>query len=513
VSAPQPDQPVDAYRELFERSADAILIIEGEMFIDCNQAAVDMLRSPDRDQVLRTHPSELSPPLQPDGRSSYEKANEMIAIAFEHGSHRFEWAHRRMDGEVFPVEVLLTAVQEPGRRVLHVVWRDITERKNLEEQLRHAQRLEAIGKLSGGIAHDFNNLLVAILGHAELLAFELGSRPDLLHRARTIVRSGKQAAELVRQLLAFGRKQQLLPRVLELNQLMDELRPLVEPLVGRRHPVEYRTADEAVHVKADQGQLKQVLLNLASNARDAMLDGGLLVIETGRIWRDALAVRGGDDLPAGEYARIRVTDVGVGMSREVMEHAFEPFFTTKATGEGTGLGLATVYGIVRQSGGTVELSSTLGSGTTVDVLLPLTHELPDGQRVTPTAAPVVGGDESILVVDDDETVAELVGQVLRDVGYRVSRARDGHEALEHFSEGAVPVDLLITDVVMPGMGGPELVSRLLARGLAPPVLFMSGYTNDALTELYQRYRNVALLDKPFSRRELLHRVRRALDAA
>jgi len=505
--------PVDAYRELFERSADAILIIEGEMFIDCNQAAVDMLRSANREQLLRTHPSELSPPLQADGRASYEKANEMIALAFERGSHRFEWAHRRMDGEVFPVEVLLTAVQEPGRRVLHVVWRDITDRKLLEEQLRHSQRLEAIGKLSGGIAHDFNNLLAVVLGHAELLSFQLAHQPRALRHVQTIQRSGKQAAGLVRQLLAFGRKQQLRPGALELNQLLEDLLPLMEPLVGRDHRVELRSTDEAVHVVADRGQLEQVLLNLASNARDAMPGGGAVVIEAGRVWRDDVRTAAGDLVPAGEYARIRVTDAGVGMPPEVLEHAFEPFFTTKEVGEGTGLGLATVYGVVRQSGGEVELSSTPGVGTTVAVFLPITDARPEGARPAPADSPVVVGDESVLVVEDDDAVAELVVQVLTGAGYRARRARDGREALALFQRDASPCDLLLSDVVMAGMGGPELVSRLLEMGLRPRVLFMSGYTNDALTALYQRHSNVHLVDKPFSRRELLRRVRLALDGA
>ena len=278
-----PDAPRDPYRELFERSADAILIIEGETFIDCNDATVKMLRYSRKEDVLKTHPSELSPPFQPDGRPSFEKANEMIAIAFERGSHRFEWDHKRADGEVFPVEVLLTAVQERGRRVLHVVWRDITERKELEEKLRQAQKMEAIGKLAGGIAHDFNNLLVALLGHSQLLADLLRGQEQAGEHLHEIRRAGERAADLVRQLLAFGRKQELRPAALDLNHLVLDLRKLLERLIGEDVRLETSTAEGTVAVRADRGQLEQVLLNLAANARDAMPDGGALTIETERV--------------------------------------------------------------------------------------------------------------------------------------------------------------------------------------------------------------------------------------
>ena len=289
----------DPYRELFERSADAILIIEGETFVDCNDATVEMLRYRSREQMLQTHPSELSPSHQPDGRKSFEKANEMIAIAFDRGSHRFEWNHVRADGELFPVEVLLTTVAEPGRRTLHVVWRDITDRKRLEEELRHAQKMEAIGKLTGGIAHDFNNLLVAVLGHSDLLEPLLEGLPEAQEHVAGIRYAGESAAGLVRQLLAFGRKQRLSSVPFDLNELVRATGTLLQRVIGEQIVLVTSLDDEPVPTKADRGQLEQVLLNLAANGRDAMLDGGELRIETGCVRQHSRRTESGVDVPRG----------------------------------------------------------------------------------------------------------------------------------------------------------------------------------------------------------------------
>jgi len=504
----------DSYRELFEHSADAILIIEGKTFVDCNDATVEMLRYTSREELLQTHPSELSPPTQPDGRESFEKANEMIAIAFERGSHRFEWDHKRADGEVFPVEVLLTAIQEPGRRTLHVVWRDITERKLLEEELRQALKMEAIGKLTGGIAHDFNNLLVAVLGHADLLSEMLSERPEALEHVRVIRAAGDRAADLVRQLLAFGRKQQLLLAVLDLNKLTLDMRSLLERLVGEDNKLTLKLAEGLVPINADRSQIEQVLLNLAANARDAMPDGGELTIETTRV---QLASTVGDvakGLPDGDYALLSVADTGSGMDTETAERAFDPFYTTKAAGDGSGLGLATVYGIVTQSRGAVSLHSSVGHGTRVEVLLPLTSE--QFSPVEPELATVDSdrdGGEMILVVEDEEVVARLVMRVLEESGYRTLCAGNGVEALGLYAEHGDEISLVVTDVIMPKMGGAQLVSRLRELGHDPAVLFMSGYTSESLTQLAEGDRRVEFLEKPFNASELVRRVRGALDGS
>jgi two-component system, cell cycle sensor histidine kinase and response regulator CckA len=254
------------------------------------------------------------------------------------------------------------------------------------------------------------------------------------------------------------------------------------------------------------------VLNLASNARDAMPDGGRLTIEVGRVWSDEMLGHGGEALPAGEYARLVVSDTGAGMDTQTQTRALDPFFTTKETGKGTGLGLSTAYGIIRQSGGTLRIASSPGRGTTVRVLLPLCEDAPHEPRQE-RAPRLEGGDETILVVEDEPEVADLVVELLRSAGYRVLAAEDGAAALDLYLAADAPIHLILTDVIMPRMSGPELIGALLEGGARPPALFMSGYTNDALTELYERYQNVRLIEKPFASRELLRRVRGALDAA
>ncbi|MBL8719118.1 MAG: PAS domain S-box protein [Myxococcales bacterium] len=362
MTATTADRP-DPYRELFERSADAILIIDDNRFVECNQATVTMLGYDDREQLLRTHPSELSPPTQPDGRSSYEKADEMMATAFARGSHRFEWAHRRRNGEVFPVEVLLTAVEREGRPILHVVWRDITERKRLEEHVRHTQKLDAIGQLAAGVAHDFNNILVAIMGNAELLQRKLDV-PEYAPHLDEIVEAGHRAASLVRQLLTFSRKQESATETLDLIVVLADLRKMLGRLIADPVRLHLETTSRALPVRAARSQVELVVVNLITNARDAMPAGGTISLGL-----EAVELRTGP--LTGSFARLAVTDTGVGMSPETVTRAIEPFFTTKEVGKGTGLGLATAYGVARAAGGDLRIESELGKGTRVEVLFPL----------------------------------------------------------------------------------------------------------------------------------------------
>jgi len=500
------------YRELFERSTDAILIIDGGRFVECNEATVRMLRHRTREELLQTHPSELSPEYQPDGQLSYEKANEMMREAFAQGSHRFEWDHKRADGEVFPVEVLLTAVPREDRQILHVVWRDITERKRLENELRQAQKMEAVGKLAGGIAHDFNNLLVAILGHTQLLELDLGERPEMMEHLVEIRRASDRAASLVSQLLAYSRKQVLQPRVIDLDEILDGLEGMLRRLLGEDISVVRCRADEPLRVLMDPGQFEQVVLNLASNARDAMAGGGRLTFETG-----STVVSGAEDsapaqLDPGPYAVLNVSDTGPGIDAEVLDRVFDPFFTTKGPGHGTGLGLATVYGIVRQSGGGTSVESEPGRGACFRIHLPLTAEpLADTEPAT-VEATVAGGTETILVVEDEQAVLNLVEQVLRSRGYKTIAAGDGAAALTLVESLESEIDLLLTDVIMPHMGGPELARRLRDKRPGLKVVFTSGYTDNSLLQRGVLAESVDLLQKPYAPAELLRRVRAALDA-
>jgi PAS domain S-box-containing protein len=499
------------YRELFEHSADAILVIEDETFVDCNRATMEMLHYRDKAELLSTHPSELSPPTQPDGRASFEKANEMIALAFEHGSHRFEWDHKRADGEIFPVEVLLTVIHRGAKPLLHVVWRDITERKQLEEQLRHAQKMEALGRLTGGIAHDFNNLLVAIIGHSELLQLELDALNPLRLHVEQIRRAGDRAAALVRQLLAFSRKQKFSPRVLDLPAILKNLEAFLPRLIGEDIQLTLSAKIESIPILADPIQIEQIVINLATNGRDAMHGGGTLSIEAHKVEIRETSAFTQTTLTPGSYACLTVTDSGVGMDGSTMRQACDPYFTTKAIGKGTGLGLATVYGIARQAGGGIHLQSTQGEGTTVTVYLPITEAPLSSSEPHIKPSSPQGGCETILLVEDEIAVSHLVVQVLQRKGYQVLLAPNGVEALKLWRQHEKTIDLLVTDVVMPEKDGISLVRDLRQEGFSSEVLFISGYTSDDPARIQELGKEANLLAKPFTTEELAVRIREALD--
>ncbi len=504
--------PADQYRQLFERSADANLILDGDKFVDCNEATVRMLRYESKEALLQTHPSELSPEFQADGRSSFEKANEIIAVALQEGSQRFEWLHMRADGDVFPVEVLLTAVPGPNGMLLHTVWREITKRKQLEAELRQAQKMEAIGRLTGGIAHDFNNLLVAIIGHTELMEMSLDEGSDLADHVRQIRRAGDRAASLVSQLLAFSRKQVLEPKVLNLNEVLVGLEEMFGRLLGENIHTTSRLSTEPLFVLADPGQLEQMIVNLATNARDAMPGGGVLTFATEAVLLDGKSGSRTPTLAFGRYALLTVSDTGAGMDDDTLNNIFEPFFTTKERGKGTGLGLSTVYGIVKQNGGEVSVATEKDVGTVFSVYWPLTEAAAASAEDDRSGESAPGGGtETILVVEDDPAVAGLIETVLVGAGYVVHRADDGESALDLIARRELKFDLLLTDVVMPGMGGPELVTRLRVDRPDLRVLFASGYASSALSHFGSLKSSVNLIQKPFRARDLLARVRKMLD--
>ena len=407
--------------------------------------------------------------------------------------------------------MLLTAVQERGKHILHVVWRDITERKQLENQLRQAQKMEAIGMLAGGIAHDFNNLLVAILGHTELMIPKVRDRQDLIEHLEQIHSAGNRAATLVRQLLTFSRKQELRLSNLDLKVVLGDLGKLLRRLIGEDVQLVTNCSPDPVLVLADPGQVEQVIINLATNARDAMPKGGTLSFEIRSIRVSDSVIGAVGKLVAGPYALLSVTDTGIGMDEETVRRAFDPFFTTKEVGKGTGLGLATVYGILDQSGGSVDIFSTPGRGTTVKVYFPIATLDRAQAPSAPRDLPAEGGTETILVAEDEVAVSTLVEKVLREKGYNVLLAADGAEALEIWRRHEEAIDLLLTDVVMPNMGGVDLVQELSQTDVLPPVIFASGYTNDALVRLREVNEEVDLLEKPFTPEELVGRVRLALD--
>jgi two-component system, cell cycle sensor histidine kinase and response regulator CckA len=384
---------------------------------------------------------------------------------------------------------------------------DVTERKSLEEQLRQSQKMEAVGRLAGGIAHDFNNLLTIITGYSELLLGSLGIEEEQRSKIEEVKKAGERAALLTRQLLAFSRKQVLAPQVLDLNTVIENLRKMIERLIGE--DIEFVTSPHFPlnMVKADPGQVEQIIMNLVVNARDAMPKGGRLTIETANVEFDEEYAR--SHLPSlpGQYVMIAVSDTGTGMDPHTQKHIFEPFFTTKETGKGTGLGLATVYGIVKQSGGFIWVYSEQGVGSVFKIYLPRIVEkkrLPSPSLQEPG---LLKGTETVLVAEDEAALRTLIRETLGRHGYKVLEAGDGKEAVGISSRYHRPIHLLIADVVMPQMSGRELAERVTAARPETTVLYISGYTDDAIVQHGVIDPNTAFLQKPFSPTALARKVR------
>ncbi|HEX8294883.1 MAG TPA: response regulator [Chthoniobacteraceae bacterium] len=379
-----------------------------------------------------------------------------------------------------------------------------------EEMLRHSQKMEAVGRLAGGVAHDFNNLLTAIIGYADLLRQRFPHDPAACQPAELIHQAGEQAAGLTRQLLAFSRKQLLQPKVIDLNVIVTGLHRLLQRIIGEH--IEIRTVPEALRpcVSADPGQIEQVIVNLGVNARDAMPRGGKLTIRTVD-WECTPETRA-DDLPPGVYVALEVTDTGEGMDAETRGRIFEPFFTTKGPGKGTGLGLATVYGIVRQSHGGIVVESEPGSGSTFRILLPWVAGFAATEQSAPTIGNQPGGAETILVVEDEEIVRELVCEVLRGHGYRVLETARGIDAADLIRKEGGRIDLLISDVVMPEMNGAEVARAVRLQAPQARVLFVSGYSENDMADQGMEVLAFEVLQKPFTPGALIQKVREVLDA-
>jgi two-component system cell cycle sensor histidine kinase/response regulator CckA len=393
---------------------------------------------------------------------------------------------------------------EPSNPTSAAVWEE-------DARLRQVTKMEAVGRLAGGVAHDFNNLLTAILGYTNLVLDELGadhpSRPDV----EQIRHAAESAASLTRQLLAFSRRQLLQPQVLDLNRVVQSMESLLRRLIGAHIDLQTNLDVPLWRIHADQGQLEQVLMNLAINARDAMPSGGRLLIATSNIVAGPDLVHANRGLTPGHYVQLEISDNGTGMDETVLAHLFEPFFTTKRRGEGTGLGLATVYGIIKQSGGYVAVQSQPGVGTTFTIYLPQTtqEEMPLGP--IDRSARTRGGSETILLVEDQPEVRAIARTMLTRQGYRVLEAEGGSEALALVASRKEPIHLLLTDVIMPALGGQDLAVQLLPMRPDMRVLFASGYTDDALVQQGVLQPGADLIQKPFSREALLQKVRAVLD--
>ncbi len=441
-----------------------------------------------------------------DDRDSPPIAAHRAALVGEPIACEISWKDRRFESHLQPLRDTDGFIQG----VIGVAL-DITERERLTDQLRQSQKMQAIGELAGGVAHDFNNLLMVVKGHSQLLLDRLPDSSPLRPGAQQIEKAADRAASLTRQLLAFSRKQVLQPRVLDMNEVVNGMIRMFSRVIGENIDMAFLPAANLSRVKADPGQIEQVLLNLVVNARDAMPTGGRLTIETSNVELDRSYAAAHTSVEPGHYVMLSVTDTGCGMSEETQSRIFEPFFTTKGPGKGTGLGLATVYGVVKQSGGYIYVYSEIDRGTTFKIYLPqVIAELDKlaGEAVAPGQA---RGSETILFVEDEQSVRELVQQYLSATGYTVLEAPDGARALKIAEGHAEPIHLLITDVVMPHLSGPDLATQLAASRPGLKVLFISGYTDDTVFRHGVLEGGVAFLQKPFNLKALAAKIREMLD--
>ncbi len=425
---------------------------------------------------------------------------------------RVEYRIRHKSGEWRVLESTASAVRNSAGVVekLIIVNRDITERRHLEQQLLLSQRLEAVGKLSGGIAHDFNNILGVIIGYSEAMQQKMAPDDPMLEAVNEIEKAGQRAAALTQQLLAFSRKQVLEPKILDLNSIVADVEKMLRRLIGEDIDLKIAPSPSLGKVKADRGQIEQVILNLAVNARDAMPRGGQLKIETANVDIDETAARRLRYVVPGRYVMLQVSDTGTGMTAEVQAHIFEPFYTTKEQGKGTGLGLATVYGVIKQSGGYILLDSEVGKGARFDVYLPLAEGVEE--VAPPMESPIerVQGPTTILLVEDEASLRKLTGNTLKEGGYKVFEAEDAFEAMELAKEFDGVIDLLLTDVVMPGLSGRELAEKLCPERPGMRVLYISGYTDGAIATHGVLESGITILRKPFTRAQLLRNVEEIL---
>jgi two-component system, cell cycle sensor histidine kinase and response regulator CckA len=491
------------FRAIVEHAADAFLLFDQRLrVVDVNRRACDSLGY-SRAELVGKHARELAV-------ESEASAMEQLAERVWTGdSVTLETEHRHKDGSTFPVEIRAARVDDGAPHLLALV-RDVTARKQLDDRLRQTQKLEAVGRLAGGVAHDFNNLLTVINSCADLALLE-ASGATVASLLSEIHHAGVRAASLTRQLLAFSRQQVLDAQVVDLNRVLENIGTLLERVIGADIELSFQLDPSLGLVKVDAGQFEQAIVNLAVNARDALPEGGSLRVRTSNVELGDAHSPLHPDLRAGRYAMVTVSDSGQGMEPAIMARIFEPFFTTKPVGKGTGLGLAMVYGFIKQSGGHIEVESRVGSGTSFRLYLPWADEplgVTPPRRSRPHHAPAL---ETILLVEDDDAVRRVCRRVLTVCGYRVLEARNGEEALALVTDSEVTFQLLLTDLIMPRMGGRQLATKLRERAPSLRILFMSGYTEDvALVQALDG--GVAFLQKPFTQPVLVEKVRALLDA-
>jgi len=494
------------FHDLFESAPDATVIIDAEGVIRAASRQAERLFGYEPDELNGKAAEVLVPS---SARPEYQRLRKHFVespVPRLMGAGQQNLGALRKDGSTFPIEISLSPMTtEPG--VVIAAIRDITDRRRLEDQFRQGQKMEAVGRLAGGVAHDFNNILGVILGQSQIMLRGMPPEHPLRARLEQVLSASERAAGLTRQLLAFSRKQVFEMRVLDLNEIVDGLKSMLGRLLGEDVELTFRPGEALGRIRADPTQIEQILMNLAVNARDAMSDGGRLAIETSNADMDEDYARVHAGAAAGRYVCLALSDTGHGMTREVQARIFEPFFTTKEPGKGTGLGLATVYGIVKQSEGFVYLYSEPGQGTAFKIYLPRVEAEAD-KPVQP--APATRGTETVLLVEDEASLRELVREILEANGYRVLAVEDPAKAIETAERYEGVIHLLLTDVVMPGLNGRELALRVRQRRPDIRVLYMSGYTEDAIANRGVLEAGALLISKPFTQEALTGKLREAL---
>jgi two-component system cell cycle sensor histidine kinase/response regulator CckA len=498
------------FRKFFEALGDAVFVTKAEgqdagRILEANQAAARQTGY-SREELLRMnilHDVVVQSPEGPNLKTIYDELLQGQELAFTEQK-------KRADGSLYWTEVTVTPIEYDGHRAGLSINHDITERHELEAQLRQSQKLEAIGRLAGGVAHDFNNMLAVINGYSELLGVkELDA--DASEYVQQIQEAGLRAAGLTGQLLAFSRKQVIQTQIIDVNALVRNYLKMLGRLLGEDIELVTRLEPDIPVIEMDPGQLEQVIMNSAINARDAMLEGGRLILASSRLELGADEAAN-LDLPAGEYVSLKVIDNGSGMSKDTLAHIFEPFFTTKGVNKGTGLGLSTVYGIIKQSGGHVRVTSEQNHGSTFEFLIPAASGDKLLQADESVSEQALSGHERVLLAEDDPAVRRVIVRVLESHGYKVQSCENGKEALKVYHENPGAFDLLLTDVVMPRMGGRVLVERIREIDPKLKVIFVTGYMDSNLDEDSIKTGDVLFVQKPFSTEGLLKMMRRALDA-
>jgi PAS domain S-box-containing protein len=491
-----------------EQSAEIVLITDADARILYVNPAFERITGFSREEVLGQNPKILQ-----SGRHTPAFYRKMWNTLSAGKPWSGQLANRKKDGSLYTEEATISPVTDGSGKVVNYVGvkRDVTREIELEDQLRQAQKMEAVGQMAGGIAHDFNNLLQVICGYVELAQMDMDAEHPLAPAIGEIAIAAQRGKGLINQLLAFSRRQVINPVDLDLNQLIDAIRNMLRKLIGEHIEFKVIAGRGLGTIHVDSGLIEQVLMNLCANARDAMPDGGTLTIETKNVAVDADYARANDWASPGRYVLLSVTDTGCGMDARTLEHIFEPFFSTKEVGKGTGLGLSTVFGIIQQHHGHINSCSEVGQGTSFEIFLPaVDRQAAEVSRTDP--GPVAGGTETILVAEDDETVLKLAEHLLTHAGYRVLTARDGREALAMFKKHSRDIDVAMLDVVMPHMGGKQTLDQILALRPGLPHLFASGYSENELHTNFIQDRELHLLNKPYQAETLLRKIREVLDA-